>query len=178
MTLDLMKKIIAQGADVNIQGREGRTALHWAAIVGSAEKMDLLLKNEADASIVDDYGFTAAQYFDHNDHLFMLIRLEKAARRRLEKAARRDLARLEKAERLEKARLARLNLKAKCNGRTAMHYACIDGDLETLKTLVDEGADIDALDDHGFTPLQYLEAYTDRLERLEFTWKFAELNCM
>jgi ankyrin repeat protein len=174
-SINLMRSIIARGDDVNVQGREGRTALHWAAIVGSAEKMNILLDAGADATLVDDHGFTAAQYFDHNDHLFMLIRLEKAARRRLEEAARRDLATREKTERREKARLARLNLKAKCNGRTAMHYACIDGDLDTLKALVDEGADIDALDDHGFTPLQYLEAYTNRLERLEFTWKIAEL---
>lgn len=40
-------------------------------------------------------------------------------------------------------------------GRTPLHYAASDGDLSTLVSLLDSGADIDAQDDNGWTALHF-----------------------
>jgi hypothetical protein len=40
---------------------------------------------------------------------------------------------------------------------TALHYAAKAGFLETIEVLIDHGADSDARDDHGRTPLDWLE---------------------
>jgi uncharacterized protein len=43
-------------------------------------------------------------------------------------------------------------------GRTPLHYAVIDGDLEAVRTRLDEGLDPDAADDNGWTPLHFAAA--------------------
>eukprot|EP00794_Sanderia_malayensis_P018196 gene18196-20012_t len=46
------------------------------------------------------------------------------------------------------------NVNAKImNGRMPIHFAADYGQLEVLKFLVDQGADINLKDDHGITPL-------------------------
>ena len=43
-------------------------------------------------------------------------------------------------------------------GRTALHYAILDGDLEVARKLLAEGADANAADDNGWTPLHVAAA--------------------
>ena len=40
-------------------------------------------------------------------------------------------------------------------GRTELHYAASEGDLERVSALLDDGADAGAADDRGFTPLHF-----------------------
>lgn len=37
---------------------------------------------------------------------------------------------------------------------SALHIACLNGDLDTVKFLVDQGADLNAKDINGLTPVQ------------------------
>ncbi|VXC24180.1 conserved hypothetical protein [Nocardioides sp. AX2bis] len=40
-------------------------------------------------------------------------------------------------------------------GRSALHYAAVDADNVTVRRLLDEGADVRAVDGRGFTPLHF-----------------------
>ncbi len=40
-------------------------------------------------------------------------------------------------------------------GRTALHYAATDGELDTVRRLIAEGADVNAKEDAGWTPLHF-----------------------
>ncbi len=40
-------------------------------------------------------------------------------------------------------------------GRTALHYAAHDGDVERIKALIGEGVDVNQQDDNGWTPLHF-----------------------
>jgi len=48
-------------------------------------------------------------------------------------------------------------------GRTELHYAALEGDLERVSALLRDGADAGAADDRGFTPLHFA-VQQDRLE--------------
>ena len=43
---------------INLPGSDGEPALHWAAITGDTESVDILLKNGANANQLDDDGDT------------------------------------------------------------------------------------------------------------------------
>jgi len=45
-----------------------------------------------------------------------------------------------------------VNLSAK-NGNTALHVAAVNGQLETLRALIDSGANVNAANDEGQTPI-------------------------
>ena len=55
---DLLGWLIAQGANVNHQDRNGDSALHFAGQEKSEEAAKLLLKAGADLNVVDAYGNT------------------------------------------------------------------------------------------------------------------------
>jgi len=60
LTLDnsYIKKLIALGADVNVQDYSGKTPLHYACGKNDPELVDLLLSNGAKVNIKDNLGFT------------------------------------------------------------------------------------------------------------------------
>ena len=55
------RELLKAGANPNQCGPDGRTALHFAALVGNAEKVALLLANGANIRAEDDDGQTAAR---------------------------------------------------------------------------------------------------------------------
>ena len=57
-SLEVMKALIAEKAPVNCQGRDGWTALHWAALNGEADRVELLLRNGADPKLRNKAGQT------------------------------------------------------------------------------------------------------------------------
>jgi Ankyrin repeats (3 copies)/Ankyrin repeat len=50
--------LLARGADVNVRGPQGRTALHYAAAAGNAAAVRTLLAHGADQALEDDGGRT------------------------------------------------------------------------------------------------------------------------
>ena len=52
--VDVVKKLIASGADVNEKMSNGITALHVASVKGDADMVQLLLKNGANVNMTND----------------------------------------------------------------------------------------------------------------------------
>ena len=66
------RELLNAGANPNQCGPGGRTPLHFAALVGNAEKVTLLLANGADIHAEDDDGQTAARLASDNSILNLL----------------------------------------------------------------------------------------------------------
>ena len=56
--VDVVKKLIASGADVNEKMSNGITALHVASVKGDADMVRLLLKHGANVNMTNDNGFS------------------------------------------------------------------------------------------------------------------------
>ena len=54
------------------------------------------------------------------------------------------------------------NIRSGHHGRSPLHWACENFDVESIKELVARGADVNAADDHGHTPLMVAANTTDR----------------
>ncbi len=60
--LEIIKLLLAAGADVNLQDNEGKTALMYAAELGLLLSVDFFLTNGADPDLQDNNGRTALMY--------------------------------------------------------------------------------------------------------------------
>ncbi len=58
----MVRLLLKGGANRNVRGRDGRTALMWAAISGHLEITQALLQGSADVHAKDQMGRTARVY--------------------------------------------------------------------------------------------------------------------
>ncbi len=73
--LDVVKKLIAKGADVNIEGWESQTPLIVACIKGQANVALTLLEHEKiDINLVDSKGHDAQHYAYNNQKLALVVK--------------------------------------------------------------------------------------------------------
>jgi len=127
---EIARFLISRGAAPDSRDDWGRTPLMVAATVGAVEVVDTLLGGGADPTIKDDvYRDTAIHY---------------AAI-----AGQQDVVALLLADGVP------VDLPSGHDGESPLHYAAYYANLGLVEFLVEQGADLQRLDDTGATPLRY-----------------------
>ena len=122
--------LIARGADMKAVCRDGRTLLHCAAVGGLVELMDRLIKQGFPVDGPDRYGRTPLSQ----------------GRRRPDRTRPRNSFFPE----------GRTSWAVNSVNSTPLHEATFSGNLRLLEILVKHGADVNALNEEGSTPLLYV----------------------
>ena len=133
-TIDAVQFLLEHGADVNAQREDLSTPLHLAIIVGNLNVSRILLEHNADVNSQNDQGLAPLHLLTRHeisliegwdsDHAVLLLRSG-----------------------------ADVNLQAKDHS-TPLHLASYNQRYEIVYELLDHGANADAENDEGRTPLQ------------------------
>lgn len=125
--LEIVRLLLAHGADVNHRDESGETPLLTAAQVGSVPAAQILLENGARADLADETSLTAlmhAAMMDHGDVLQFLV-----------------------------LHGANVNAQSR-DGWTALFWAVTNSNTETITFLLDHGADARLKAKDGLTVLK------------------------
>ena len=155
---DVLKKLIAKGADVNAQGIDGASVLMWAILADSFDGSEVLLDAGADPNLQDDLGnsplLLAATRADSR-----LVKALLVNGANVDIRERRGTTPLMIASLLGQTKTVKLLIHAKAgvnatdaSGRSALHYAVIRARTGAITLLLDGGANADLKDEMGLTP--------------------------
>ncbi len=75
---DAVKRLIANGADVNASSKIGNTPLHWAAKYGHAAIVEYLVSHGADVNASNRFGYTPLHWAARSGHAAIIDILERA----------------------------------------------------------------------------------------------------
>ena len=162
-----IEKLIAEGEKPNLQDSRSRTPLHVAAFFKRYDAARALLRLGADANAleIDRYDIITIAAVA-NDLEMLKIAIEGGASAR-NITSRYDGTALIAAAHLGHAEVVRMLIEAKAPlnhvnnlGWTALMESIVLGNgqrkhIDTLKALVDAGADVNIPDKQGITPLQH-----------------------
>ncbi|MEM3964467.1 MAG: ankyrin repeat domain-containing protein [Thermofilaceae archaeon] len=174
--LQLVKKLVVKGADVNAKDLSGWTPLHYAAKEGHLEIVQFLVEKGASVNAEDISGWTPLHEAAYCGHLeiarFLAMRGANVnARENIDKAT--PLHYAVKMGHLEVARLliekgANVNARNN-NSETPLHIATHLGYLEIVQLLLKAGADPTLQDSKGRTPLDLAKekGHVDVVQLLE-----------
>jgi ankyrin repeat protein len=128
-----------------------RTALMYAAGNGSLQLIKLLLKHGADPAVKDSGGHLPVDYLD--GAIAGIVNEALNASERVEAGNLLEV---------DEATLAKKKRPAGKFERTALHEAAIKGSMSELKAEISKGVDVNAVDNQGWTALQYAIAGIDK----------------
>lgn len=151
--LDCLKLLLKNGAEID-GIRESVPPLHIAAAEDQREIIEYLISQQVNINKKDPAGRTALMYAASEGHKYSVqILIESNADRSIidsEGATARDYAEYEKKYDIQNY--------LKVDNRPNIHQATIDGLMEKVKRMVEEGMDINTRDDYGRTPLHLAAA--------------------
>ncbi len=146
----VVEYLLSNGARIDEKnGPDGLTALYKACANGSLDIATVLVDAEADINVKDEFGFTPFYSAVQNKHIPVIKYL------------------------LSKG--ARIDEKNGPYDDTALNRACVIGSLEIVKILVNAGADINAVNKQGKSPLDFAveknhQSIVDYLKSLQPPW--------
>ncbi|KAI3775465.1 hypothetical protein L1987_50042 [Smallanthus sonchifolius] len=152
----LLQKLLQRGLDPNESDNNGRTALHIAASQGNINCVLLLLDYGADPNSRDSEGNVPLweAILGNHDPVITILKDNGATLLSGDVGLFSCIA----AEQNKLDILKQIINHGgdvtvpKTNGSTALHVAVCEGNIEMVKFLLTQGADIDKSDDHGWTP--------------------------
>ena len=139
---EIVKILIANGADPNLKDPMGRTALHYATIYEREQIIGLLKGSNIDVDIKDKEGYTALDLLHEREAA------RKEAYNSIKQINRRKMAEYFK-------RWPDIVTYKYKGGMELIHIAAYYGLYETVELLLQWGADINVKDDKGNTPFHY-----------------------
>ncbi|MYF90760.1 MAG: ankyrin repeat domain-containing protein [Gemmatimonadetes bacterium] len=130
--VEMVQLLVDNGTDINAQTGSGRTALMVAAGEGHVEVGRFLVDNGADINAEDKNGWTALDLASWGGDPKI------------------GIAHVEVVRSLVERWVAKAGANARTeDGKTALHWAVLSGDLAMVRFLVANGADINAQSKYG-----------------------------
>jgi ankyrin repeat protein len=178
--VELAKKLIALGADVNARNDHNITPLHLAILHKNTELVNACIGKFVDFSVLDHIGNTLLHYAVDAGNMELVSDLlqrgvnvdqKNSDGKRFYELKPNDFAYLHMAvikghvkltELLLQHNPALINEKHSKTGCTVLHIAVQSGNHELVRLLLKNGADISARDKQGSTPLHYAAHKNDR----------------
>ena len=172
---EVVKLLLKENADVNIQNENGWTSLMLASLNGHSQVVELLLKANADVNIQDEDGWTALMIASLNGHTQVVkLLLKENADVNIQKengwtvlmSASLNGHNTQVVELLLKEN-ADVNIQNE-NGMTALMIASLNGHTQVVELLLKENADVNIQDKNGWTALMIasLNGHTQVIELL------------
>ncbi len=178
---DAAVELISNGTDVNQLSVDGTTALHWAVYRKDLELVEMLLDEDADPNIRNDYGATPMTVAsEHGDYAIMKALVDAGGDIESPNGEGQTLLMaVARTGHVDTAKLlldkgANVNAVEHWGGQSALMWAASQQQPEMVKLLIAHGADVNArgkdhdwprfvtseprtkpLDLGGFTPLLY-----------------------
>jgi ankyrin repeat protein len=151
----IAKLLIAGGADVDLQGAKGKTAMMYAAIAGSGYRacVKILIAAGADLDLRNDRGHTVLTLVAaaENYSMFNLLLQAGASTEGLESIQLIQAARSGNVDRVKS--LLSTNVNLDLDRGDAIGSAAAAGHTQIVDLLIQAGANLNLSDRSGFTPL-------------------------
>ena len=156
------RRILAQGADVNVSASDGSSPLHWAVHRNDVDLVRLLIGAGGDVTAGNRYGVTPLVLACTNGSTAVADLLLEAGADPNTASAEGETVFMT-AARTGSADLVRLlvkygadvNAKETWRGQTALMWAIAEKHLPVVRILLENGADISAKTGKGFTPFLF-----------------------
>ena len=159
---EAVRRLLAQGVDVNAPQGDGATALHWAVHRDDRETADLLIRAEANVNTADDHGVTPLSLACLNGSAMLVDRLLQAganpnAARSSGETPLMTAARVGKLDVVRSLLVAGADVTAReaSGGQTALMLAVAENHTDVARVLLKSGAGASTRSKNGFTPLLF-----------------------
>lgn len=172
---EILKRLLEEGAKLNIKDICGRSPVHYAAIFGSGKVLDVLIENGADIHATDyrmNTIFHEAHLYKKDDDF--IKRFDGSGFYYDEYNFRHETALIRAIENSNTfvfnfliSQKVDVNLSDN-QYETPLHKSCLMGSIEFVKVLIENGANVNAINYEGKTPMHHVcdEKNCDAITRL------------